>query len=106
MKKGLYRGVPSPLAKWTTSSWKVISPPIPLANTTPTRSVIYIFFADAGIRNRLVADPKGGLGKAVQFPGFFFFQETERIKIFQSQAKRVLNFVASNRVMKSAPETP
>src|SRR5688572_12070204 len=40
MKKGLNRGVPSPLAKLLTSSRKVFNPPIPEPQMTPTRSVL------------------------------------------------------------------
>src|SRR6195952_4362840 len=37
MKKGLKRGVPSPLAKLTTSSRNVFKPPIPEPHITPIR---------------------------------------------------------------------
>ena len=39
MKNGLNRGVPSPLAKLTTSSVKVFKPPIPDPQITPIRFV-------------------------------------------------------------------
>src|SRR5471030_2753953 len=39
IKKGLKRGVPSPLAKATTSSKKVFKPPMPEPHITPMRLV-------------------------------------------------------------------
>src|ERR1700712_5917533 len=39
IKKGLKRGVPSPLAKLTTSSRKVFNPPMPDPQITPMRLV-------------------------------------------------------------------
>src|ERR1700679_1519671 len=39
IKNGLNRGVPSPLAKFTTSSKKVLRPPIPDPQITPIRLV-------------------------------------------------------------------
>src|SRR5476651_1607436 len=39
IKKGLKRGVPSPLAKFTTSSKNVFNPPIPDPQITPIRLV-------------------------------------------------------------------
>src|ERR1700761_5629553 len=39
IKNGLKRGVPSPLAKFTTSSKKVFKPPMPDPHITPMRLV-------------------------------------------------------------------
>ena len=44
IKNGLNLGVPSPFAKFVTSSWNVIRPPMPLANTTPTLFVLTFSF--------------------------------------------------------------
>jgi hypothetical protein len=77
------------------------------AGKNDTRSIgIYIFFRDAGISNGFITDYKSELSKTVDLTRFFLSRYATGSKPFTSQAKRVLNFAASNREIKSAPDFP
>ena len=106
MKKGLNLGVPSPLAKLVTSSWKVISPPMPLAKMTPTLSTStfsLLMFASA---TAISLAATAIWAKRSSFLASLLFIVLKGSNPFISQANRLLNLDASNAVIMSAPETP
>ena len=106
IKDGLNLGVPSPFAKFVTSSWNVIKPPIPLANTTPTRLVSTFSFEMPASATAWSLATSAVCVKRSTFLASLRSRKLVGSNPFISHAKRVLNFEASKRVIMSAPDTP
>ena len=92
IKKGLKRGVPSPLAKFTTSSWKVIKTTDTAGENNAYAIGVYIFTGDAGIFYGFVAGNDGKLCEAVDLPRLFPVKIGSGIEIFYFAGKACLEF--------------
>src|ERR1043165_553633 len=99
IKKGLKRGVPSPLAYPKHSSWKVCKPPIPDPQTTPSLSGSNAFGPSSPASfTAWMAEHNPYCEKTSILRASLRSRYSSGLKPFTSQANCVLNLEASKRV--------
>src|SRR6195952_1691906 len=106
IKNGLKRGVPSPLAKLTTSSRNVFKPPIPDPQITPILLVSSLSKFNPASFTASSVENKAYCTKGSSFRASFLPKKASASKFFTSQANLVLNFSVSKLLIKAAPLTP
>ena len=80
MKKGeILRGPPFEQAVCSRSMTS--NPPMPEPMWTPTRSCVFGRDLEAGVLHRLLRGGEGEVDEAAHLPGFFFFDEEERVEV-------------------------
>ncbi len=106
IKNGLNLGVPSPLAKFTTSSKNVFKPPMPDPQITPMRLVSSFSKSNPASLTASSVENKAYCTNGSSLRASFRPKKPSASNPFTSQANLVLNFSTSKLLIKAAPLTP